>query len=99
MRPSSLSRHSMLARNGAICSIRLTISEQSLGMPFEMSAIALSDPPVGSVISSFSGGGNLMSAHAGSSKSFCKSADTVEINIRHGVTYPLCRCLNRVVVG
>ncbi len=53
IKPRTLSKHSVLARKGAIWSNRLKVSEQSLGMPFDKSENALSVPPVGRLI--FSG--------------------------------------------
>src|SRR6266851_1018431 len=73
MRPSSLKRHSVAARKGEICNIRLKIMEQSVGMPFEISVRAFIEPPVGKVILSGEGEGSLRSAHGGRSKSFFMS--------------------------
>ena len=57
----TFSRHWMLARNGAICSIRLKVMEQSVGMPLEISAKACKEPPVGSCTDSPPARGSVMS--------------------------------------
>src|SRR5215469_4062048 len=62
---NTFSRHSIDARSGAIWSIRLNVIAQSVGIPFDMSENAESDPPVGNCTFAGLGDGIPMSAHLG----------------------------------
>src|SRR5262249_46143969 len=73
---STLTRHSMLARKGAIWRIRLKLIEQSVGMPLEMSAKAWNAPPVGRVSFIGAGLGREIDGQGGRSNICCRSAET-----------------------